>query len=1132
MAGRGEARYRIVLDTGDFKTALEVAARQFQEFGTTLLKGFVSFQVGAKAAEVLSEAIKGIPEAVIGAVEHVANMSHEFEILSAKTGLTTTALQELKFAAAISGGSIDDMAGLVNKMQKNLVAGNAAFGAMGLSINKLRSEAPETAFFEIAEKIRMMKNPTDQAAAALAVFSKAGAIALPMIKAGLAGAADEAHRLGTVLAEEDVAASSALASETRVMGLVWEGFQNQLAATIASSPELLGALKSMTEQIASGTRFVREHEGAIKALGKAFAETFSEENWGGLRTIVSFLDNQVRPAIQRILDPLGVLDKQIGEIVTRMKLADAIAQLRREMGLDIQFGSGHGPAPPAGGPPGFDPKMKAAIDALVAEMEGAGKKTLILQAALREVGGAAALTEKQVKQYGQQLLEASLDGAKLNAASQSVVTAFIQLREEARATEDAVKEQEKAFGLVGTRLIDSDFRIYETIKAWDDYGGAANMSTAATAEFIRKLENELPRASQAGVAAIYALGEATRKAQLGNLAYVFDPQKMGQQDLGLGRNLLSASPGKKTFDWFAGTPTWLDSAVHKTVDWERELQNVANIVNAMGDSFSKVLATMVAGIASIGTGFKSLDLHDPNKKDAFGKSGFSLTGGAGISGLLKNIGAGMEIAGAALSIGKAIYSALVKPEYMKVMDDIGKKWGVQISEALAKQIESTETKLHVSRAMAELLNLSSIMKESGKDSGSFANQIGDLMNAVALHAVPAKEGIAELGKVFLDLKASAEAGSIASEKAMLTMIARAKELGIVIPEMAAAILASLKNVAKELVTFFAGMAFTESGGGGFTAKLRAKLQDDLKHGRITQAEYDKQKQEAQAGGTPSTWSPAQFGANATILGATFGGLAGQEGVVKAAQDLHDAFEQLIKGMPKGGALPGELKNMAMIIDLIDNSPNFKRAAEAAEAGAEAMKGLAAAGALSQKTTEAFDQSALTLYQQAYDAAIAGGYSPEEAKLAAEQANLPLLAQLQHAQEMGATLSPQAQAILKQAQEDGTLPLKSVADQQLGVLREIRDRLPKSGMASGGFVPPTPTGTLHLLGEGNEGEFVIPKSKMPITTSLGGGGIIHVTIPVTVPLEGNVVGSVIVDAVINAFNSNGPIVSAARRAGGV
>jgi len=82
-----------------------------------------------------------------------------------------------------------------------------------------------------------------------------------------------------------------------------------------------------------------------------------------------------------------------------------------------------------------------------------------------------------------------------------------------------------------------------------------------------------------------------------------------------------------------------------------------------------------------------------------------------------------EIAGA--------FHVLHKPEYEKVMDEVGCRWGVHISAGLAKAIESTETKLHVSRAMAELLNIDAIIKESGKDPSSFAGQIGDLAGKVA-----------------------------------------------------------------------------------------------------------------------------------------------------------------------------------------------------------------------------------------------------------------------------------------------------------------------------------------------------------------------------------------------------------------
>jgi hypothetical protein len=339
-----------------------------------------------------------------------------------------------------------------------------------------------------------------------------------------------------------------------------------------------------------------------------------------------------------------------------------------------------------------------------------------------------------------------------------------------------------------------------------------------------------------------------------------------------------------------------------------------------------------------------------------------------------------------------------RPENIRAMEDIGRGWGIAISNGLADAIASTEARDHITRASAELLNLESIMKESGRDPGGFWGQIADLMDATKKGSVSAREGIAELGKAFNDLKTAAANGSLASEKAMIMMINRSRELGQSIPEIAAFVLGELKTVATALPTYFAG--FTTGQG------------------------------KNQVG--PSAEVAA---ANAQILGASFQALAASEGVAKAAADLTTAFDTLMATMPKDMPVPKSVAEMGIMVDLLKNA-DFKKTAEASQAGAQTMKAIEDAGYTSQATTDAYQVGALDLQAQAVQLALDKGYTADQARIAGEEANLPMLAQLQHAQTMGANLTADAQKVLEQATKDGVLPLKSIADQSLEQLRQI------------------------------------------------------------------------------------------------
>lgn len=119
-------------------------------------------------------------------------------------------------------------------------------------------------------------------------------------------------------------------------------------------------------------------------------------------------------------------------------------------------------------------------------------------------------------------------------------------------------------------------------------------------------------------------------------------------------------------------------------------------------------------------------------------------GGSGIAGLMeKGLGA-IGIAGKALNfipfIGPAIgamlpmiVGAFFKPEYKKIMKDVGRDWGVNISEGLAKEIEGLEKKFHVGRQVAEILDMDKIIKEGGGlNTSNFDNYVGKLRDVFSL----------------------------------------------------------------------------------------------------------------------------------------------------------------------------------------------------------------------------------------------------------------------------------------------------------------------------------------------------------------------------------------------------------------
>lgn len=192
------------------------AAAKMTAMGQTVPPGI---QKIADSAKTSSFHLDGMKQAIVGAfsIAAVTNAVNKFTQftgtltdLSAKTGISTTELQKLKFAAEQNGGTIDGVTGAIGKMGKALVEGKDStvegMKRLGLSINDVRQMQPGEAFATIADKIAKVPSPLERSKLAMDLFGKSGADLLPMMTGHLSETMAAAERLGIVLDEQTIKA--------------------------------------------------------------------------------------------------------------------------------------------------------------------------------------------------------------------------------------------------------------------------------------------------------------------------------------------------------------------------------------------------------------------------------------------------------------------------------------------------------------------------------------------------------------------------------------------------------------------------------------------------------------------------------------------------------------------------------------------------------------------------------------------------------------------------------------------------------------------------------------------------------------------------------------------------------------
>ena len=196
---RGEVRYRLTADTTAFEAAFGRAAKEVEAFGKALMSGAglgAGFSIGEKAADAFTDAVKSAATAVTDAVKGLVAHADAMDDIRAKTGLTFKAQQEWAAGLKLTGTSAETVASLMGKLQVNLVKGGEAFEALHLNVKKLRDQAPEKMFAEVAERIRSLPTDAERTAAAIALMGKSGAEGLKLIKFGLQESSEEANTSG------------------------------------------------------------------------------------------------------------------------------------------------------------------------------------------------------------------------------------------------------------------------------------------------------------------------------------------------------------------------------------------------------------------------------------------------------------------------------------------------------------------------------------------------------------------------------------------------------------------------------------------------------------------------------------------------------------------------------------------------------------------------------------------------------------------------------------------------------------------------------------------------------------------------------------------------------------------------
>lgn len=229
----------------EFTQQLDKAGSQVESMGKKMTgsAGVATVALGNLAAMGAEKAIS----ALIGLGTQLLEVGGQLTDTAAKTGMSTTALQELGFAASQSGISMETITNAVSKLGANLAKGDkgatAALKELGISMDDIKGKTPEEVFYRMAEGFDTVDSAGKRSALALAAFGKSGMEVLPALNSEFIKTAQSASEMGIVLGPETVKAADALGDQVDILKLqLFALIGNALAPMMPLLTELMTSL--------------------------------------------------------------------------------------------------------------------------------------------------------------------------------------------------------------------------------------------------------------------------------------------------------------------------------------------------------------------------------------------------------------------------------------------------------------------------------------------------------------------------------------------------------------------------------------------------------------------------------------------------------------------------------------------------------------------------------------------------------------------------------------------------------------------------------------------------------------------------------------------------------------------------
>lgn len=197
---------RITGDSEGAKDAIKGLEERVHEattsFGKAALEGMGPMGAAAGVAAVAATAL-GTAMMELG--QHATEVAAELQKVSLTTGIAVPALTDLKFAIESTVGSLDQLNNVMFMFEQRMVNSSAKVDAglkmIGLSLESIDAMSHDQQLLAISDAMRASGEDTNKAAVAMDIFGRSGRTVLPQLLQPLSDLAAKSKELGSITAE-------------------------------------------------------------------------------------------------------------------------------------------------------------------------------------------------------------------------------------------------------------------------------------------------------------------------------------------------------------------------------------------------------------------------------------------------------------------------------------------------------------------------------------------------------------------------------------------------------------------------------------------------------------------------------------------------------------------------------------------------------------------------------------------------------------------------------------------------------------------------------------------------------------------------------------------------------------------